>query len=128
MGAIAYQSVGSGPVPVLVVKPSAFPLDLMWDEPAFVRFLEGLASFSRSIWFDSRGTGASDATEELEGRLAEGVMTDMIAVLDELGVERAVVLGLNPSTAQTVFMFAATHPERTDRLVLLNPSARLRRR
>jgi class 3 adenylate cyclase len=126
VGAIAYQVVGSGPATVLVAKPTNFPIDLMWDEPAFVRFLEGLASFSRSIWFDPRGTGASDATEEIEGRLAEGVVTDVVAVLDEVGVERAVLLGLNPITAQLGFLLAATHPERIDRLVLLNPSARLR--
>jgi class 3 adenylate cyclase len=124
VGAIAYQVVGRGPVTVLAAKPHFFPIDLMWEEPAFVRFLEGLASFSRSIWFDSRGSGASDATEEIEGRLVESVVTDMVALLDELGVDRAVVLGLAP---QPSFLFAATHPERVDRLVLLNPSARLLR-
>ena len=56
VGAIAYQVVGRGPVTVLAAKPHFFPIDLMWEEPAFVRFLEGLASFSRSIWFDSRGS------------------------------------------------------------------------
>jgi class 3 adenylate cyclase len=124
VGAIAYQVVGESPVTVLVAKPHFFPIDLMWEEPAFVRFLEGLASFGRSVWFDSRGTGASDAIEEIEGRLVESVVTDMVALLDELGVDRAVVLGLAP---QPSFLFAATHPERVDRLVLLNPSARLLR-
>jgi len=127
VGAIAYQVVGTGPVTVLVAKPSFFPIDLMWEEPAFVRFLEGLASFSRAIWFDSRGTGASDATEEIEGRLIESSATDMVALLDDLGVERAVVFGVAPGASQAGLLFAATHPERVDRLVLLNPSARFLR-
>ena len=124
VGAIAYQVVGKGPVTILAAKPFFFPVDLMWEEPAFVRFLEGLASFSRSIWFDSQGTGASDAREVIEGRLAEGVVTDMVALLDEVGVERAVVLCLAPGAFHGGGLFAATHPERVDRLVLLNPSAR----
>jgi hypothetical protein len=47
-GAIAYQIVGDGPTTILVNKPPIFPVDLIWDEPAFARFLTGLASFSSS--------------------------------------------------------------------------------
>ena len=93
-GWIAYQVVGSGPVDVLVVRPSMFPVDLMWDEPALVRFLDGLSSFSRHVWFDARGTGASDPIDQAEGRLAESVVDDMIAVVDALDCEQVVVLGL----------------------------------
>ena len=69
----------------------------MWEEPVFVRFLEGLASFSRSIWLIRLETGVSDATEEIEGRLVESAVTDMVALLDELEVQRAVVLVSPPS-------------------------------
>jgi hypothetical protein len=54
-GWISYQVVGAGPPDVLVTKPPFLPVDLMWDEPRLARFLNGLSSFSRHIWFDSRG-------------------------------------------------------------------------
>ena len=123
-GWIAYQVVGSGPLDVLVVKPSMFPIDLMWDEPALVRFLDGLSSFSRHVWFDPRGTGASDPIDQAEGRLVESLVDDMVAVLDALGCEQVVVLGCYGPAA---LLFAATHPERTKALVLVNPYARARR-
>jgi class 3 adenylate cyclase len=123
-GRIGYQVVGEGPPDVLVTKPAFPPVDLMWDEPRFVRFLNGLSSFSRHIWFDMRGTGSSDAIEPVEGRMIESVVDDMIVVLDELGCERVVVLG---AVGQPALQFAATHPERTSALVLINPTARFRR-
>jgi len=49
-GRIAYQVVGDGPVDVLVAHGPFFPIDLMWDEPSLVRFLDGLSSFSRHVW------------------------------------------------------------------------------
>jgi len=121
-GWIAYQVVGSGPVDVVVVRPTLFPIDLMWDEPALARFLDGLSSFSRHVWFDPRGTGASDPIDQAEGRLVESWVDDVVAVIDAAGCERVVVLGL---WAPAAVLFAATHPERTESLVLVNPSARL---
>ncbi len=123
-GCIGYQVAGAGPPDVLATKATFFPIDLMWDEPRFVRFLNGLSSFSRHIWFDPRGSGSSDPIAPVEGRLIESTVDDMIVVLDELGCERAVVLG---AIGQPALQFAATHPERTSALVLINPSARLRR-
>ncbi len=111
---------------MLIIKPPFIPIDLMWDEPRFVRFLNGLSSFSRHIWFDQRGTGSSDAIAPVEARLIESVVDDMIAVLDELGCERAVVLGASGG-GLAALLFAATHPERTSALVLINSSARFRR-
>jgi class 3 adenylate cyclase/pimeloyl-ACP methyl ester carboxylesterase len=123
-GRIAYEVVGVGPPDVLLAKPAFLPVDLMWDEPRLARFLNGLSSFSRHIWFDPRGMGSSDPIAPVEGRLIESIVDDMIAVLDELGCERAVVVGaIGPPALQ----FAATHPERTSALVLINPTARFRR-
>jgi class 3 adenylate cyclase len=123
-GRIAYQVVGTGPPDVLAVKGPFLPLDLMWDEPRLVRFLNGLSSFSRHIWFDSRGMGSSDPIAPVEGRLLESIVDDMIAVLDELSCERVIVLG---PASDPALQFATTHPERTSGLVLINPGARFRR-
>jgi class 3 adenylate cyclase/pimeloyl-ACP methyl ester carboxylesterase len=124
-GAIAFQIVGDGPVTILVNKPPTLPVDLMWEEPSLARFMTGLGSFSRSIWFDHLGTGSSDAVEEIENRLGEGIVADMVSVLDGLGCERAVVLGV--VGAWPSILFGAMYPDRTQALVLHNPTARTRR-
>jgi class 3 adenylate cyclase len=123
-GSVGYQVVGTGPPDVLAAKPPFLPVDLMWDEPRLVRFLNGLSSFSRHIWFDARGTGSSGSIEPVEGRLIESVVDDMVAVVDESGCERAVVL--EPGAGFSALQFAATHPERTSALVLIDPLARVR--
>jgi pimeloyl-ACP methyl ester carboxylesterase len=60
----------------------------MWELPAFRRFCERLAGFSRLIWFDKQGMGLSD-------RVAAGTqnerMDDVRAVMDAAGSERAVL-------------------------------------
>jgi hypothetical protein len=66
--------VGDGPVDVLVNRSPMFPVDLVWDEPRLVHFLNRLCSFCRHIWFDMAGTGASDSIPHAEGRLAETVV------------------------------------------------------
>jgi class 3 adenylate cyclase len=121
---VAYQVVGEGPVDILVSRAPVFPVDMMWDEPHLVRFLERLSSFSRHIWFDPRGVGASDALSQGEGRMVEPAIEDMVAVLDNVGCDTAAVLGLGVPTA---IPFAATHPERTKALVLCDVSVRMRR-
>jgi class 3 adenylate cyclase len=120
---VAYQVVGDGPIDVLVNRLTIFPVDLMWDEPRLAQFLNRLSSFCRHIWFDPRGTGASDGIAHRDVRLTESVVDDMVTVLDAVGVERAVLLGLNVPPA---LLFAATHPERTAALVLFNAMARIR--
>ena len=57
---IAYQVVGEGPLDLVFVMGWVSHLDYFWEEPSFARFLLRLASFSRLILFDKRGTGLSD--------------------------------------------------------------------
>ena len=121
-GAIAFQVVGDGPLTILVNKPPGLPVDLMWEEPSLARFVTGLASFSRSIWFDPLGTGSRMRLRRSRtGSLRESSPT-WRASLDALDCERAVVLGL--AGALPSILFSATHPDRTQALVLHNPVAR----
>jgi pimeloyl-ACP methyl ester carboxylesterase len=60
----------------------------------------------------------------VERRVIENAADDVIAVLDNLGCERVVVLG---AIGTLELQFAATHPERTSALVLISPTARRRR-
>jgi class 3 adenylate cyclase len=121
-GQVAYQIVGDAPLDLLVFHPPICPVDLLWDEPMLVRFLERLSTFSRSIWFDPRGRGASDPLPHDEDRFEESSTDDMLGVIDHLGLEQVALLGLETPA----FLFAAAHPERTKALVLYNSTARFR--
>jgi pimeloyl-ACP methyl ester carboxylesterase/class 3 adenylate cyclase len=112
---IAYQVVGDGPLDLVFVPGFVSHLDLQWADPRIARFLEKLASFSRLIMFDKRGTGLSDPVAgpaPLEDR-----MDDVRAVMDAAGSERAALFGLSEGGPMSV-LFAATYPERTRALVL----------
>jgi class 3 adenylate cyclase len=119
---IAYQVAGSGPILMLGFN-GLMSIDVMWEEPRFVRFLNGLSSFGRHVWFDPRGSGSSGSAPVGEGGVVERSVDDMVMVLDALGEERAIVLGLTPPPA---LAFAANHPTRTAALVLVEASARFR--
>ena len=121
---VAYQVVGNGPIDVLVVRTSLFPVDLMWDEPRLVHFLNRLSSFCRHIWFDARGTGASDSIPLSEGRLLENTVEDMLTVIDAVGCERVALLGLGVPVG---LLFSAAHPQRTTANILVNTTVRVRR-
>jgi pimeloyl-ACP methyl ester carboxylesterase/class 3 adenylate cyclase len=112
---IAYQVVGDGPFDLVFVPGFVSHLDLQWADPRIARFLEKLASFSRLILFDKRGTGLSDPVAgpaPLEDR-----MDDVRAVMDAAGSERAALLGLSEGGPMSV-LFATTYPERTRALIL----------
>lgn len=121
---VAYQVVGQGPLDLLVVRSLHFPIDMMWEEPHLVRFLDRLSTFCRHIWFDPRGSGASDRIAPEEGRLSESMMDDMVAVLDAVESERAAVIGL---AVPQPLLFVATHPKRTTALVLVDAPVVLQR-
>jgi class 3 adenylate cyclase len=118
---IAYQVVGDGPFDLVHVPPFVSNLELQWEDPAERRYFERLASFSRLIAFDKRGTGLSDrvAVATLEER-----MDDLRAVMDAAGSERAAVYGGSEGGALSV-LFAATYPERVSALVLYGAYPRI---
>src|SRR5437868_7063812 len=89
---IAYQLIGDAPIDLVYVAGWVSHLDYFWEEPSYARFLRRLASFSRLILFDKRGTGLSDRVAELP--TIEERMDDVRAVLDAVGSERAALVGL----------------------------------
>lgn len=109
---IAYQVVGEGPLDLVYVPGWVSNVELMWEEPRSVRFLERLASFSRLILFDKRGTGLSDPVPESDLPTLEQRMDDVRAVMDTVGSERAALFG-HSEGGNMCFLFAATHPDRT---------------
>jgi class 3 adenylate cyclase len=124
-GYIAYEVIGSGPLDLLMVSGNLIPIEAQLEEPSFARYLRGLASFSRLIRFDRRGTGLSDPLTSSGGTTLEQWMADASAVLSAVGAERVALVGDTLAGSLVSLLFAATYPDRTTALVVLNGSARL---
>ena len=120
---IAYQVVGDGPFDLVYVPGWVSNIDLLWEKPKPARFLERLASFSRLILFDKRGTGMSDRVSNDRLPTLEQRMDDVRAVLDAVGSESAALLGHSEGGSMSL-LFAATYPERSRALVLAGAFAK----
>jgi pimeloyl-ACP methyl ester carboxylesterase len=120
---IAYSVVGDGPFDLVFVVGSVFTaLEYAWEGPPR-DFFEKLASFSRLIIFDKRGTGLSDRVADFASSAVR--MDDIRAVMDAAGSKRAAVMGVSEGGPMAV-LFAATYPERTAALVLYGTGASYR--
>jgi len=120
---IAYQVVGDGPVDLIYVPGWISNVELNWEEPAHAHVLERLASFSRLILFDKRGTGLSDPVPLDAMPTLEERMDDVRAVLDAVDCEEAALFGFSEGGLMSV-LFAATYPERITTLVLYGTFAK----
>jgi class 3 adenylate cyclase len=119
---IAYTVIGDGPLDLVLVEGYFTHLGIMWEQPAYRRWVHRLASFARVIRFDKRGMGLSDRVQigTLEQR-----MDDLRAVLDAVGSERAALVGTSEGGPLSL-LFAATLPDRTAALVLVGAEVRER--
>jgi len=112
---VAYQVFGDGKIDLVFFPGFVSNIEIYWEEPHFARWLRKLASFSRVITFDKRGTGLSDRLEVLP--TMDERMDDVRAVMDAAGSERAAVFGLSEGGSLAT-IFAAHYPERCRALVL----------
>jgi class 3 adenylate cyclase/pimeloyl-ACP methyl ester carboxylesterase len=117
---IAYVIFGSGPVDLVLLANTSFPIDLMWDLPPLAEFLDALGEMARVITFDARGQGASDPLPTTDGAAGtENAASDLLAVLDAAGSERpSIMTFFTAGTSEMVF--AATYPQRVRSLILSN--------
>ena len=120
---IAYQVVGDAPLDIVYVPGFVSHVEAAWDDPDYARFLERLASFSRLILFDKRGTGLSDRVPVNLLPTLEERMDDMRAVMDAVGSERAALFGVSEGGPMSM-LFATTYPERVRALVLYGTYAK----
>src|SRR5947209_18651640 len=119
---LAYQAVGEGPPDILFSWGPYANIEVIWEHPPARRTLERFSSIGRLIQFDRRGTGLSDRAVPLP--TLEEQMDDVVAVLDAVGSEKAVLIGGGDAAAMTT-LFAATHPERTSALVISDGRVRV---
>jgi class 3 adenylate cyclase len=118
---IAYEVFGTGPVDLVYGRTAISQLELVWEQPEVAGYFRDLGKAARVILWDKRGVGLSDravGTPTLEDR-----MDDVRAVMDAAKSRRAVIFG-STDTAAMALLFAATYPERTLGLILIEPMVR----
>ena len=120
---IAYQVVGDGPVDVVYVPGWVSHVELAWELPELAAGFERLASFSRLILFDKRGTGMSDPVPADQLPTLEQRMDDVRVVMDAVHCEKAAIFGASEG-GNVSMVFAATYPERTIALCTFGSTAK----
>jgi len=116
---IAYQTVGEGPPDIVYANSFMGHIEVSWEYARAARFYERMGAFSRLVLFDRRGTGLSDPI--VDAFMSEQRAEDIQAVMDRVGIDRAVLLGSSEGAGSSAY-FAAVHPERVAALVLFSPA------
>ena len=119
---IAYQTVGEGPIDLIVVNAWVSHLEVYWEQPRFVSLMRRLAKGARVVNFDKRGTGLSDRISRVPD--LEARMDDIRAVMNASGSDRAALFGWGDGAALAA-LFAATYPDRAAGLILCGGNARM---
>ena len=120
--ALAYQVLGDGPLDLVFLPAFINNIEIAWESPSYARFLRRLASFSRLIFMDRRGTGLSDRMSPTDLPPLEILMDDLVVVLDAVGSERVALFGSSNSGCLCA-IFAATFPDRVSALALYGVAA-----
>src|SRR3984885_4024113 len=120
---VAYQVLGEGASDLLFFNGLGSNVEMAWEDPDIAAFLRRLASLRRLIFFDRRGTGASDAVPRNAIPTWEEWTEDIESVLNAVGSEQTSILA-TVDAGPIKILYAASHPERVDSLVLCNTTAR----
>ncbi|HEX5905889.1 MAG TPA: adenylate/guanylate cyclase domain-containing protein [Propionibacteriaceae bacterium] len=125
-GYVAYQVFGQGAFDIMFIGNWASNIEVMWEHPSMARYLNRLGHFARVICFDKRGAGLSDPVPLGALPTLEHWMDDARIVLDAVGSEETALIG-DAEGGPMAMMFAATYPQRTRALVLVNTFAKMLR-
>jgi class 3 adenylate cyclase len=122
---LAYQVIGDGALDLVFFPGLALPIDLLWEDPGFAHFARRLGRFSRTVWLEGRGIGASGGDFTATGVDENGhgqMVYGLTSVLDAIGCEQ-VVLAAHGSAGPVAIRYAVTHSERVSTLVLVDSHA-----
>jgi class 3 adenylate cyclase len=117
---LAYQLCGEGPPDLLYLQGYCSNVDMNWDSPYLAQFLRRLATQCRLIVMDRRGWGCSERFTPGYVPDVDTLTDDVAAVLEAAGSQRTAILATYES-AIVASLFAATYPERTRSLILVDP-------
>jgi class 3 adenylate cyclase len=123
---LAYDVAGEGDRDILVTFGWIGSFQSAIEHPAHARWLRRLATFGRVIMWDKRGTGLSERVPVDRLPTLEERMDDLRVVMDAAGSERAVALGISEGASLSA-VFAATHPDRVQSLIMVGGFARVLR-
>jgi class 3 adenylate cyclase/pimeloyl-ACP methyl ester carboxylesterase len=112
---------GSGPPDLVFVGMGVSAFELMWEDPGFLRYARRLGTFGRTVWPNTRGWGASEGSP-FDTYDPGTSNTDLLAVLDDVGIEKAALVGWS-TVGGLAIDFAATHGDRVSALILINSCA-----
>ena len=119
---IAYSAAGAGPPDLTFVTGYLGNIESWWEAPAPAAFFERIASFSRLIHLDKRGTGLSDHVDAAHLPTLDERADDLSRVLDAVGSEETALLGYSEGGMLSM-LYAAAHPERVSHLILVGSAA-----
>lgn len=112
---LAVEDAGQGPAVVLLHGLTATHRYVVMGSRALER------SGHRVVAYDARGHGRSSPAPTPDAYRYEDLVSDLEAVLDHLGIERAVLAGASMG-AHTLLTFALRAPERAAGLVVVTPA------
>ncbi len=112
---IAYQTMGDGPIDIIMVPGLISHVEFLHEFLGYTAFLRRLSTFARVVTFDKRGQGLSDRVSGVPA--LEQRMDDVRAIMDDIGSKRVVLFGFSEGCAMGV-LFGATYPERGTKLIL----------
>lgn len=110
---IYYEADGDGP-PLLLLHGTPGSLITHWRQWGYV---DALSSDYRLVLIDRRGHGRSDGPHEPDAYIVERRVGDVVAVLDELGIERAHIWGYSMG-GLLAFYVAMQAPDRVASLII----------
>lgn len=116
-GSIAYQVFGDGPVDIAMVPGLASHLELLWENCGWRRFVADVSALGRLIVFDKRGTGLSAPLDRHQRLSPDQRIADGMAVLDTVGSERVIALGLSEGGPMAL-QAAVARPDRIAGVVI----------
>jgi class 3 adenylate cyclase len=116
---LAFKVFAGGPHAIVWISSWISNQDLQDRDPSHALLIERLTSFATVVSYDQRGTGLSDPVPLAELPTLEDWTDDLYAVVTAAGLDD-VVLFASVSAAPVSMLYAATRPERTGALILLN--------
>ena len=117
---LAYQVVGDADSDLLYLQGYCSNVDMNWESRYLARFLHGLSRHARLIVTDRRGWGCSERFTPGYVPDVDVLTDDILAVMSAVGSEQVSILATYES-AIVASLFAATYPERTKSLILVDP-------